>query len=1815
VSTGVQQFLSKYSQPLSYTPLNDKNIPLSFKQWINAHQGIIPGSEFEQYNTYLLNWFNKNSTSQTSTKTHIQVNYLLLLKQLQLFFSQEEAENWYNNVDVTNEKELLLAIPYFAKKLKEISLYYLRLRKAIKETRFLYNQVGTEVGTISQIQNYILNKYTQKPNQIIELPSSVWNASPALSAVKDTLTIQIEELYDTHSYFDHTASIPTSAYFNLNNPNLQTFLTTKGLSLTSTNWIYNLGVYSLSADIANTSTILSATSAYQQTLYDNILTLSNQLAEKYIGQEKYFVTLTTPPSTQKDLYDIQILKGDNSFYWPSGAYPTQGINSPRYETIALSATNLNTLGTAGTSVDLADTLFVVSDLGVQAAWLYNKIHDHSLVNMQALIKAGDKTIFRYPFPGYGVSAEDIQWSGFSLSADSRYFYLDDNIKQLVLDAYWTTDITTLTSTNILKLNDTTLVANKAYASIDYNQADKIRVWDNPPAYNSASYNTYNNSLSGAWLYKFNKTDISIAPNGNSTIVWPYEQIDPTQDYPDYYQSNLSNICTPTYVQNINVPYAIAGNALSSADVIYKIKKYNDTIDNAIECCWLYGQSVSLYSYSSAFNYIEKAQTIQQTSLQGILKPGTFTYFTWLGPSYTVKISDVFPTLQHQSDCKFITTPNTTYQDHNLCTCKQVLFTPFGCPGDSYSDYPYQGDFIAIDTQLPSKFNLDTYHGFGGSYPYYNSTNSFAWYRTNTKKGWGNGQWVKGGKNAIIGLQPADDMTFVKGIRYVYYRADDTRSNSTLPELVLRYNYNNPTYKGIWVGATYDTITNTWYSNNKASYMTINPGDNIIYSRANSTTFDLVHQVTTNETVAQNLSSNWSNYDFLTIGNSIIGTPQQVTVSYPVINLNNTQSPPVLSQNVNSYIWSLKAPNNIITFYKDTPSFTFTPYITGLYTVNVSAITNQLSSNNFYNSGAPLVNYVPVSSLPGTYPSNASDSNLINYLSKTYNYNANNLTILSKTTATPVSASYNNLPTLSIVYCLNSYIFPFSNIPAITAVSSSQVQMPSITSINTPVPGFVLNTPLSGWDYNTYKPKTSKTRFNDSGAVPFWGQIYLQKNINTKYKGIESWGTPIRLKDSYNLLTQPEFTNIQLNAGSYIEYTRTYPSNLNWIQPLDLYHYVNTAYWANLKYDTTLNSNLSYQLNNINTTVVVTPDTEATTLVFDNFINNNPVEVFYFAQNSFLWSITATPTIANTVYTDPTVTLGITALNPWGNFSNINNPTVAAFPSFENLYSNNDIGFFTPSNLGISVYNDQYYTTSLNTSSSALTGYFEDSGSIVNSRGLTLTDPSTPYSVTLEDNTWLKEITLSSPTAGNIRNSIFKKYQKFVPYQSTYETNPNVSVGLILPNSRQTPWGGKEDSTWTDTKNNNTSFTGVANTNQWFGSQILKQNQIQLDNWCTDIYGNQYGLYKDIKNIKPADRRDITGEVWVRSNNQFVSPASISLSGIFNTYIDTSSLYNDLTGTGIRKIDTFFDVLYVETSGAVIFEKINYDYTTGIISSYANETRSITFDLPSLSSVWPFATIILPWTTNSRIGETWFLPNEQKVILSMCGLSGNILLPELYQIDLNSLELKLIFPVTKDDIKTLQTNLVLDNTILSIDYPVLSYDDFKKEFVIAVTGKDTNNKDNLFEFSVNYLPTSTLNTVTVYTPTVHNISSDLPILTSPRSITIYDTDTLDYNLTVSNGPAKYEAVYLPSWVTLTNEGYLTGEPPAISSPVYHFATIAVTNANGTVYYSIAIKEIVNYNLELLYASLSTTNTGYLSGYVLEQTLSGTNIVTGRIKLHD
>ena len=137
----------------------DASTPYSFLEWKKNSLNLDVRELSNEYNSYLIQWFEKNKNQLVSRKFLLRQKYLTLLEHLDVYFTNEEKSNWYVKVNTADEKELLLSIPYFARKLKNISLYYQNLRSKLQKATRKYSEIGTNYGLERTLREYLLEVF------------------------------------------------------------------------------------------------------------------------------------------------------------------------------------------------------------------------------------------------------------------------------------------------------------------------------------------------------------------------------------------------------------------------------------------------------------------------------------------------------------------------------------------------------------------------------------------------------------------------------------------------------------------------------------------------------------------------------------------------------------------------------------------------------------------------------------------------------------------------------------------------------------------------------------------------------------------------------------------------------------------------------------------------------------------------------------------------------------------------------------------------------------------------------------------------------------------------------------------------------------------------------------------------------------------------------------------------------------------------------------------------------------------------------------------------------------------------------------------------------------------------------------------------------------------------------------------------------------------------------------------------------------------------------------------------------------------------
>ena len=401
-----------------------------------------------------------------------------------------------------------------------------------------------------------------------------------------------------------------------------------------------------------------------------------------------------------------------------------------------------------------------------------------------------------------------------------------------------------------------------------------------------------------------------------------------------------------------------------------------------------------------------------------------------------------------------------------------------------------------------------------------------------------------------------------------------------------------------------------------------------------------------------------------------------------------------------------------------------------------------------------------------------------------------------------------------------------------------------------------------------------------------------------------------------------------------------------------------------------------------------------------------------------------------------VSASVTALSPYSNLSNRYYPTVAGIPNKGiNLMTRARLGgYFVPSNLGASQYLAKNITYTFNSDQikNGEVYHFIEPTRFNKGRGLTQKDQGNVIDHLINID-WIKANNVSEYFNGNIINT--DTFQKFLPYQSSYETRKSDSNGVVNARNDFEFWHGDKKQTWTES-NSATKLTPE----KYFDLASRVQGLVvtpgkELYSWNTDVFGNQYALYKTITNPRSLyDSTTATGLLWVKTVDNTISLAPSGLNLIYSAHKNNTTEYDQLTSNNIINFEVFFDTLVIQLSGSILYEKITFNYDNYTIEQSLQNFQSLNIgntNSNALSTQTLNSTYGIPGPTAvTYYGGNWFDGNEKYItictllsttlsgsstsIIDASGLSSFIV-PVLYRLDLNNPQERVrIYPTSDTD---------------------------------------------------------------------------------------------------------------------------------------------------------------------------------------------------------
>lgn len=816
--------LNKISEPKSLTDETGNSRPFSFSEWINRHTGVSFNDAEKQYQKYLNDFYKVSEKQINQTNSKLKEDYKNLLKRLQIIFQNDEEFERYKNIDLDSQTDLYLAIPFYAKKLKEIALFYSNKRKELQSKKIEYNLVGSFEGLSKILNNNLLFKFTKNQQNNFVSENPLITQSPEYSSIMKDFSIEVEELYDTTDYYSLEDNINPFAC------------------------IFNDLCYSIF------STPLSAKADPLENYY--LCDPSNETVDQLLQKayEKYLSTDTLLISggyfVEKNIqFDLPIQQGNNFFYWfsgqtafdvPEGIYKDSPINSFDW-----------THASGSSSIQTSDLIFVnAGNFLTKAAWLQDTQYVSVKDTMSATITNGK--LFRFPFPDYGTSAFGGEWSGPSINdtivPNKKFFPTEEDYQETqnqIIKTYWNS-FSSISTVKPILLQDTTL-SEYATPSNKFKNADKIYVSEKT---NDSGY--YSGSKQVAWLYDFRKTQIPIT-NGENKIYFPLQRYDDDSQVFYNFFKNTSIKLSSLKVEEC-FSGSVAGLTVDESDLIIK----NLTICGPeLEAAWLKAVPLQNYSakdqdkcncdpsinsYFTDWNYISGGA---QASVNFKCDPSNYVRFVWTGESTNINDVRGFSGFEHDDSCEYKRLDHSVsiidknfYNSSNpdiiekwkKCTCGAIIHSPLGHNFQDFESLGIIPDFIVKDTGFPKDFYSKNWKGSDGK-DYTQSKDCARFYPELIEKdiGWGKGQW-----------KAQDGQIFVleKGQSYIFYRSISNSCSFESPYFLLNHSYSSGTipdencisvsYYPKWFKAIKDEDGN-WIDSGVETDMSLTFGDFLIYN--------------------------------------------------------------------------------------------------------------------------------------------------------------------------------------------------------------------------------------------------------------------------------------------------------------------------------------------------------------------------------------------------------------------------------------------------------------------------------------------------------------------------------------------------------------------------------------------------------------------------------------------------------------------------------------------------------------------------------------------------------------------------------------------------------------------------------------------------------------------------------------------------------------------------------------------------------------------------------------------------------------------------
>ena len=194
-------------QEAKSNPISDLDRPFSLVNWlVNTSENFGKPDEYiAAHVRYVKEWYRAKNNIKAVDDASVVGVYGQFLREVLLVYSNEEESRYLRNLNWDSAYDLDIAVPFFAKRLRDVIIYVVEQRDKMK----LQKVKNSFRGSNSGLKRYVYDEIVQ-----LLLSERYYlqygNALPTVQQVVYDLNVNVEEMYDTYSGYNNTAGDDTT---------------------------------------------------------------------------------------------------------------------------------------------------------------------------------------------------------------------------------------------------------------------------------------------------------------------------------------------------------------------------------------------------------------------------------------------------------------------------------------------------------------------------------------------------------------------------------------------------------------------------------------------------------------------------------------------------------------------------------------------------------------------------------------------------------------------------------------------------------------------------------------------------------------------------------------------------------------------------------------------------------------------------------------------------------------------------------------------------------------------------------------------------------------------------------------------------------------------------------------------------------------------------------------------------------------------------------------------------------------------------------------------------------------------------------------------------------------------------------------------------------------------------------------------------------------------------------------------------------------------------------------------------------------------